>query len=203
MKRFLLLSMTLAACGGGGDRATCARHADCAAGEYCAATPEGSVCWPDAVAPVVSAVKVTCAAPCPRDGVLHVEATVEDDRALDRVWVTLDLVPTRTVPMTARGGRTFAADLRLEEWPFHAFERPVVATVRANDGARNSSAAAASADQRPVVTRLRWTHDAGVPMTSPAVMADWTVVVGLSATSGQVLAVKPDGTKAWGATVGS
>jgi hypothetical protein len=50
---------------------------------------------------------------------------------------------------------------------------------------------------------LRWVYDAGVPMSAPAVMGDGTVVVGLSRTTEQLLAIRQDGTKAWAVTVGT
>ncbi len=200
MRRTVVLAWVVAAaaCSGPGkDRAACARSADCAAGEYCASTPDGSVCWPDPVAPAVSAVRVTCAAPCLRDGVLRVEASVQEDRQLASVTATLDLDPSRTVAL-APAGQVYAAELRLEEWPFPAFERPVVATVTAVDGARNSAAMEAPADQRPVVTRLRWAQSvepsAAVALTSPAVRQDGVVVV--AGNDGKVFFVSPDGTAA-------
>ena len=74
-------------------------------------------------------------------------------------------------------------DVPLRELPFEAFSRGVVATVTARDGARNPSNAASA--PAASVTRLRWTYDAGAPITSPAVMADGTAVVGVS--SGSVM----------------
>ena len=75
-------------------------------------------------------MKVTCAAPCTRDGVLRVEAAVREDQQLAAVEATLDLDPSRRVAL-AKVGQVYAAELRLEEWPFPAFERPVIATVTA------------------------------------------------------------------------
>ncbi len=199
MRRMIVLAWTLsAACGGvGEDRAGCRQSADCRAGEYCASTPDGSVCWPDAVAPVVSVVKVTCAGPCLRDGVLRIEATVREDQQLAAVEATLDLDPSRRVAL-AKVGQVHAAELRLEEWPFPAFERPVIATVTATDGARNEHSATAPADQQPVVTRLRWERavdpGAAVALTSPAVRQDGVVVVGGS--NGKVFFVGADGAPA-------
>lgn len=202
MNRMLAIAALLAAgCSGvNEDRPGCARSADCPAGQYCASTADGAVCWPDAQPPEVSAVAVTCGPPCLRDGTLRVEATVADDHEVAEVSVALDLEPSRAVPM-ARSGARWVAQVPLATWPFPAFERAVVATVTARDGARNASAAAPAAPQ--TVTRLRWTYEAGVPMTSPAVLADGTAVVGLSATSGQVVAISSSGVKAWEATVGN
>ena len=87
----------------------------------------------------------------------------------------------------ARSGGSWVADVPLRTFGFPSFSRDVVARVTARDGARNASA---GVDAGAVgVTRLRWTYDAGAPITSPAVMSDGTAVVGVSASSGQVLAV--------------
>lgn len=204
MNRILALAAVLAAgCSGvKDDRPGCARSADCPAGEYCASTPDGAVCWPDAQPPAVSGVAVTCGPPCLRDGTLRVEATVADDREVGDVAVALDLDPSRAVPM-ARVGARWVAQVPLEGFPFPAFERAVVATVTARDGARNTASASADAGQQPMVTRLRWTYDAGVPMTSPAVLDDGTAVVGLSANATQVRAIGATGTQAWAGSTGS
>jgi outer membrane protein assembly factor BamB len=142
-------------------------------------------------------VRVTCAAPCLRDGVLRVEATVREDRQLASVHATLDLDPARSVEL-APAGQVYAAELKLEDWPFPAFERAVVATVMAVDGARNQHALEAPADQRPVVTRLRWAQavdpGAAVALTSPAVRQDGVVVV--AGNNGKVFFVTPDGAAA-------
>ncbi|ACG75545.1 Pyrrolo-quinoline quinone [Anaeromyxobacter sp. K] len=204
MNRMLALAAVLAAgCSGvKDDRPGCARSADCPAGETCASTPDGAVCWPDAQPPAVSGVAVTCAMPCLRDGTLRVEATVADDHEVGEVTVALDLDPSRAVPM-ARAGARWVAQVPLDAFPFPAFERAVIATVTARDGARNAASASADAGQQPVVTRLRWTYDAGVPMTSPAVLEDGTAVVGLSATTQQVLAVSVVGAVGWTANTGT
>ncbi len=201
MKRIpFLLSFALAACSSVDDRPACSASTDCAAGQYCARTADGNVCWADRVAPTVSSVVVTCdATPCRRDGVLHVVASVSDDKEVLDVTAALDLAPTPTVRMT-RSGSSWVADVPLRSFPFDAFERPVTATVTARDGARNESVPLADAPL--LVTRLKWTYDATVPMTAAAVMADGTAVVGLSSNSEQLLAIREDGTKAWGLNVG-
>ncbi|ACL67682.1 Pyrrolo-quinoline quinone [Anaeromyxobacter dehalogenans 2CP-1] len=183
MNRMLALAALLAAgCSGvKEDRSGCARSADCPAGETCAATPDGAVCWPDAQPPAVSGVAVTCGPPCLRDGTLRVEATVADDHEVGEVTVALDLDPSRAVPMTRAGAR-WVAQVPLEEFPFPAFERAVVATVTARDGARNASVPVDAAAQ--TVTRLRWAQaaDSGatVALSSPAVDGSGTVVLGAS-----------------------
>lgn len=194
-----VVTLVAAACGSVDERSACAASTDCPVGEYCAQTPDGAVCWPDANPPSVSSVTLACStAPCVRDAVLHVEATVTDDAEVLDASVSLDLGGP-AVAMSSSGGK-WVADLPLRGFPFPDFERAVTATVTARDGARNASALAPGPPQ--AVTRLRWTYDAGVPMTPAAVMSDGTVVVGLSSTSDQVLAVAADGTKAWSLTVG-
>ena len=143
-----------AACGAPGERAGCAASPDCPAGQYCARTPDGSVCWADAVPPVVSSVTVTCAAPCLRDSSLHVEATISDDAEVLDASVALD-VGGPAVPLARAGtGATWTADLPLRRFPFDHFSHGVVATVTARDGARNE--ASLDAGGVTTVTRLRW-----------------------------------------------
>lgn len=199
MKRLLVLSAFLAACGSVVERGDCSASTDCPAGEWCAPAGDGRVCWPDAVPPEVTSVSAACEGPCRRDSTLRVTATVTDaaGEVLD-ASVTLDL-GGEPVPL-ARSGDEWVADVDLRTRPFEHFQHAVVATVTARDGARNASAPVPAAGVE--VTRLKWTYDAGAPITSPAVMEDGTVVVGRSATSEQLLAVRADGTKAWSLTVG-
>ncbi|HEX9398907.1 MAG TPA: PQQ-binding-like beta-propeller repeat protein, partial [Anaeromyxobacter sp.] len=137
--------------------------------------------------------------PCLRSGVLHVTATIADDAEVLGAEVTLDLGGP-AVSMARTTETTWVADVQLGSLPFETFEADVVVTVVARDGARNVNSAGTTPTH---VTRLRWVYDAGAPMSSPSVMADGTVVVGLSKTSLQVLAVNADGTKRWEATTGS
>ncbi|ABS28536.1 PQQ-binding-like beta-propeller repeat protein [Anaeromyxobacter sp. Fw109-5] len=160
------------------DRGSCWASADCPAGQYCARTPDGNVCWSDAEPPVVSGVTVSCSTtPCRRDGVLRVEATASDGEELAGVEAFIDLDGgTRKVALT-RSGAGWGADLPLRDWPFEAYSRPVIVGVVARDGARNESTAAAS----PVeVTRLRWEREVApsIALTSPAVGDGGELVVG-------------------------
>jgi hypothetical protein len=199
MRGLLVLSAFLWACGSVAERGDCSASTDCPAGEWCAPAGDGRVCWPDTVPPEVTSVSAACEGPCRRDSTLRVTATVTDatGEVLD-ASVTLD-VGGDPVPLV-RSGDAWVADVDLRTQPFEHFQHAVVATVTARDGARNASAPVAAAGVE--VTRLKWTYDAGAPITSPAVMDDGTVVVGRSATSEQLLAVRPDGTKAWSLTVG-
>lgn len=194
---FLLASAV--ACGSVPDKQACTVSTDCPVGQYCAQAGGESRCWADANPPTVGSVTASCSAGCLRDGVLHVVASVTDDNEVLDAAVALDLAPGSPVPMT-RAGSTWTADVQLKAFPFPAFSRSVVATVTARDGARNSSAPASATGVG--VTRLRWIYDAGAPITSPAVMGDGTAVLGVSAATGQVLAVKPDGTKKWSLGLG-
>jgi hypothetical protein len=130
--------------------------------------------------------------------VLHVEATVADDAEVLGAEVSLD-VGGPPVALQRSGG-VWSADVHLAELPFDAFEADVLVTVTASDGARNKASAGAESVH---VTRLRWAYDAGAPISAPAVMPDGTTIVGVSKTSHQVLAVKPDGTRKWEATTAS
>ncbi|HET8541174.1 MAG TPA: PQQ-binding-like beta-propeller repeat protein [Anaeromyxobacter sp.] len=202
MRRILSIACAVAAlaCGSVKDRQACGVSTECPVGQYCAHADGESRCWEDAVDPVVQTVTASCpAATCLRDGVLHVEATVGDDAEVLDAAVALDLAPGSPVPMT-RSGTRWVADVQLRAFPFAAFSRNVVATVTARDGARNDSAPRSAAALG--VTRLRWTYDAGAPITSPAVMDDGTAVVGVSATANQLRAIAPDGSLAWSLSVG-
>jgi len=200
MKRVLLVSCLAAAlgCGSVDEKQACAASTDCPAGQYCASAEGERRCWPDADPPAVSGVSASCTAACLRDGVLHVEATVTDANEVLDAAATLDLDSGRSFSMAASGGK-WVADVPLRELPFEAFSRDVVATVTARDGARNPSNAASA--PAVSVTRLRWTYNAGAPITSPAVMGDGTAVVGVSSTTDQLLAIRADGTKRWSLTI--
>ena len=188
------------ACGSADEKQGCSTSNECPVGEYCARSGSERRCWPDAVAPAAAVVSAACTpAPCRRDGVLHVVATVTDDSEVLGASVSLDLDPSQAFPMSPSAGQ-WVADVPLRALPFEAFSRDVVPTVVGRDGARNASAAASGAGVN--VTRLRWTYDAGAPLTAPAVMADGTVILGVSATADQVLAVNASGVKAWSQTVG-
>lgn len=199
MRMIGVLAAAALSCRSVEDRPACNSSADCAAGQYCAHTADGNVCWADAVAPAVSNVSVACvppATPCLRDGMLHVVAEVTDDHEVLGATVSLDLAPAPAVPMT-RSGASWVADVQLRNYPFDAFARSVVATVIARDGARNESAPVAGA---PVsVTRMRWDpvvidSTTGFTPTVPAVTQDGTVIVGGS--SGKLYFIAPDGTEA-------
>jgi hypothetical protein len=162
-----------AACAAPRDRAGCTSSPDCPAGEYCAHTSDASVCWPDAVAPVVSGVTVACAAPCLRDSELHVEATISDDAEVLDAAVTLD-VGGPAVPL-ARAGGTWTANLPLRSFPFDHFTHGVVVTVTARDGARNETSVDASGVT--TVTRLKWETQLNAATTPLAVNASGVLAV--------------------------
>ncbi len=153
----------------------------------------------DTAAPSIQGATAACAGGCKRDSVLDVSAGVTDANLL-AVAVTLDLEPGRSVPVT-RAGDTWSAPVALRDWPFPYFQRTAQMTVRAVDRAGNESTVALPVD----VTRLRWAYTSGATaVTSPAVMSDGTIVFGVSATSGQLRALKPDMTEAFlPVTVGS
>jgi hypothetical protein len=203
MKRLgiIFLGAVAAACGSVEDKNACATSLACPAGQYCAVAEGDARCWPDTVAPAVASVAATCnATPCLRDGVLHVEATATDDHEVLDAAVTLDLDPSRPVAMMRSGAR-WVADVQLRRFPFEAFERGVTASVTVRDGAKTASAVVAAAAVG--VTRLRWTFDAGAPMTGAVVASDGTAIAGLSRTSDQLLAIDGAGTMTWVRTVGA
>jgi hypothetical protein len=179
----------------------CLTSTDCALGSSCVQSLDGNTCRADSTPPAVSAVVATCfAVPCLRDGMLHVEAAIADDTEVLDAAVSFDVDVAAGFPM-ARSGETWIADVPLRELRFDAFERDIVPTVVAHDGARNVSNFQSGA---PVpVTRLRWIYDAGAPLTSsPAVLDDGTAVVGVAAST-QLLAIGPDGKKRWSLRVGT
>jgi hypothetical protein len=199
-------ALAIVACSSPDEKTRCATTADCGAGEFCARTSEGAVCWPDAVAPVVSDVVATCVAPaqngaCPRDGVIRVTAAVTDDNEVGAVTASLSLAPETAFPL-AKSGSGYVGELALADLPFAAFEADVTVSVRAADGAGNEATADAAA---PVeVTRLRWTYDAGRPLSPAAITDDGTIVVARAASTDQAVAIRADGTAAaWQVTVGA
>jgi hypothetical protein len=198
------LAALAAACGDVKERADCRSSAGCPAGQYCARTSEGNVCWPDAVPPTAGGVTVVCGTdPCPRDGTLLVTASATDDKELLAVEATIDLAPGRVFPLAPGSGSEWTGTIDLATVPFPAFTRELLVTVVARDGARNEASAVAGAGQRPVVTRLRWEYAGGASLSPAAITADGTVVVARSALTDQVLAVNADGTKAWSRSLGS
>jgi hypothetical protein len=187
MRALPILLVLLAACSSVPDHATCGTSTDCPAGQYCARTADGDVCWPDAVPPTLSGVTVTCAAPCLRDGVLHVEATVADDAEVLGADVSLD-VGGPPVAMQ-RSGAVWAADLELRKFPFDHFAHRVVATVTARDGARNE--VSLDATSATTTTRIRWKVSLGAALGSPAVGPAGTLAV--PANNGRVHFLNWDG----------
>jgi hypothetical protein len=190
-----LTSAALAACGSVDDKPKCATSASCAAGHYCAVTPDGNVCWPDAAPPQLASVSVACdATPCVRDAKLTVQVSATDDAELAAVEVSLDLDATRWVALS-KAGNVWTGQLALREWGFPYFTQPVVATARARDGARNVVTQAAAGVS---VTRLRWAVEAKAGSTSalspPAVQTDGTIVVGNA--NHELLFLTPAGTAA-------
>jgi hypothetical protein len=192
----ILLVLLAAGCGSLDERA-CSSSADCAAGLYCARTPDGGVCWPDAVRPTVSSVTVTCGTPCRRDATLQVEARIADDVEVASAEVALDLggAPVRMAP---EGGGVWSALVPLREFPFDSFTQPVVATVTARDGARNPSFEVESV---VTVTRLAWERSYGAALGHPAVSQDG--IVATPANSGTVFLATWDGEHIASVTVGS
>jgi hypothetical protein len=199
-----LSAALLAACGSVKDRRDCRASPDCPAGESCVATSEGRVCWPDAVPPAVTAVATGCpAAGCVRDGALPVTATAGDDVELLAVEASLDLDPSRRFPLARQPDGSWAGSVPLAALPFPHFSKAVAVTVHARDGARNEAALEVAVADRPMVTRVRWQYAAGGQLTPAAIDANGRAVFGRSDTSNQVVAVNPDGTKAWSFSIGA
>ena len=200
-QRLLLLLLLGVACGDVHEKAACSSSLDCPTGEWCASAEGELRCWADAVAPVASDVTLTCdTTPCLRDGMLRVEAAVADDHEVLSAEARLDLDPARPIPLTRSGAR-WAADVPLRDFAFERFEGPVTARITGIDGAKTRSAEVTSGAVQ--VTRLRWEYTAANALTVPAVMEDGTAVMGIANNSNQLLAVRPDGTKAWSLTVGT
>ena len=205
MTRAICLSALLAAgCGSVVDRDDCKTSADCTMGKYCAHTPDGAVCWPDAMPPAVTSVTVACGAGgCVRDGSLVVTAVVTDDKEVFAVDATVDFDPATPVTLVRGAGNEWTRTVSLATLKLPAVAREAVVTVRARDGARNEVLETAATDQRPTVTRVRWEFPSDAPLTPPAVRDNGDVLVGRSALTEQLLSVHPDGTKAWSLTIGS
>jgi hypothetical protein len=150
--------------------------------------------------PSVASAALACQAGaqlCARDEVVAVSATVENGPSSVRVWT--DLAPGTYYQLANGGGGTsYAGTIPLAAAPFPAFTASVTATVEALDA---NGGVVASKTAQVTVTRLRWAYAAGAAVTSPAVMDDGTLVVGLSKKSSQLVGVKPDGSQAWAATL--
>ncbi len=200
MRISIILAVALAAaCGSVNERQECAVSTDCPVGEFCTREGGERFCWPDAVAPAVGTVTATCPGnPCRRDDLLTVRATVTDAEEVLGATVTLGLGGP-AVEMARGTGGAWTGSVPLREQPFETFERVVPVTVTARDGARNEATGTVAGGV--VVTRLRWVHDAGAPMSAPAVAADGTAILGLSRTTEQVLAVGTDGVARWALTI--
>ncbi len=147
----------------------------------------------DTLPPAIPNATAACAGGCKRDSTLDISADVTDTNLL-AVAVSLDLGPGLPVAVTRGGGDTWSASVALGQWAFPHFQRTVQVTVRAADRAGNEATAVLPVD----VTRLRWAYTSGATaVTSPAVMADGTIVFGVSATSGQLRALNPDMSEAF------
>ncbi len=193
MKRIALVMtgiVGLLGCGGGGGKPGCSDTRPCEAGNYCAHTPDGNVCWPDEVDPVVGSVEATCggSTTCRRDATLHVEVDVTDDAAMGTVEVELGLDPGHPRAAALVSGNTYAVDVPLAEVPFPKFEDTLSVTVTARDEAEN----AVSDTESVTLTRLAWaTELTTVPLWSPAVLPDGTIVV--AAMNGKLHFVSKEG----------
>jgi hypothetical protein len=189
----LVMAGLLAVLGCGGDdggRPSCSDASPCAAGNYCAHTPDGNVCWPDEVAPVFESVEVSCggAATCRRDATLRVEVAVTDDAAMGTVEVALDLDGGGPRALHHGLGDAYAVNVPLAEVPFPYFDRAVTVTVTARDEAGNEARETTSV----FVTRMAWARQlASVPLWSPAVMNDGRAIV--AASNGQLHFVSKSG----------
>ncbi len=139
---------------------------------------------------------------CSRDDQLKVDVWAEDDHAIS-LEASLDLDGyANPVPLAATGSpHSYTGQIALKDRPFPRFSGLANVRVRARDAFGNESVI----DVQPVqVTRLRWAYDAKADgVTSPAVDADGTVVLGVAGTTDQLRAVSPDGDKLWGMTLGS
>lgn len=185
MKRIVLVMTVLLAllgCGGGNDgwKAECSETKPCAAGNYCAETPDGNVCWPDDVDPAINSVQATCAGvmTCRRDGTLHVEVVATDDAKMGAVQAELSIDPGHPRTLEHVSGDTYAVDISLTAIAFPHFEQQVDVTVTARDGAGNE----VTGDPTSLnVTRLAWTSQlatsASFFLWSPAVLSDGRIVV--------------------------
>jgi hypothetical protein len=195
MRRLVPVSiLALAAACGAAERASrCTISTDCPVGQACVAAEGERVCWADATPPRTSGVVASCGIdPCLRDGTLHVEATVTDDREVLDASVRVSLDPSRSFPMSRASGETWVADVPLRELPLAAVEATVTPTVTARDGARTASV---PVDGSAVgVTRVKAAIVLGAAGFNPspaALLEDGTVVIG--GPTAKIYFVKPDG----------
>jgi hypothetical protein len=201
MRRVLLaaaLGLGLVGCGSGGGGGShhdsCSGPGTCTAGNYCALTKDGNVCWPDTVAPSIRDVTVQCSTnPCRRDAALLVTATVEDGSGTGRAWVELDADPGTRWEMSPSPGAGLQVEVPLDRGPFPYFEHDVRPTVHAIDEAENPASTQAGLAVR--VTRARWSlplkTGSALSLSSPAILPDGRVVLGGS--DGKLYFVAEDG----------
>ncbi|HYD54408.1 MAG TPA: PQQ-binding-like beta-propeller repeat protein, partial [Gemmatimonadaceae bacterium] len=183
MKQDALMAMALlalVACGGGDDgwKSTCSATKPCAAGSYCAHTPDGDVCWPDEVDPVINSVEANCggSTTCRRNEALHVTVDVTDQERMGEVEIALSLDEDERRVLTHTSGNTYEGDISLTDFPL-GFEEPVTITVTARDEARRTVTTTSAV----TVTRLAWSRQlASVSLWSPAIMSDGRIVVAAS-----------------------
>ena len=125
----LVLALLAAGCGSVTDRGDCRTSAGCPKGAYCAHTPDGNVCWPDAVPPAIASVTVACGVNgCFRDGSLDVTVEVTDDKEVFAVDAAIDLAPTRKVSLIRGGGSTWTGTISLDALEFPALTQEAVVT---------------------------------------------------------------------------
>ena len=178
----------LAACGGGGGwKSSCSADDPCSAGNFCAHTPDGNVCWPDEDVPSVEAVVQSCSqTPCLRDSVLTVRATVRDAdydgwRGELDVRAALSIDPENARPMRSVGGDEWELSVPLAEVPFGHFAADVTATVTVTDEAENAGQPVTS--EQVNVTRRKWVvalpgqGGTSFPLMAPAIVNDGGVIV--------------------------
>jgi len=164
-----------------------------------AAFPGGAVDSPDVpvqvdgTAPRAAIASAACAPRCFRNSVLHVAASVSDANLSD-AWVSVDLDGhVQRVPLAGPGAAR-SADLDLGAWPFPMLSGNMTVRVTARDVAGNEAAAEQTVD----ATRVRWVYTLGPAVTSPAVMSDGTLVVGVGNNDKQLRGIDGlTGTEKW------
>ena len=133
---------------------------------------------------------------CRPDATLVIREQIADARLLDAsASVELDGY-SRKFPFAATG-TGFVVTIPLRELPFPYFERAVQVALTARDAAGNVGTEVLGIPVR----RFQWRRQFQVPATSPAVGKDGTLVLGLSRSYSQLVALHPDGSDAWQLTL--
>ncbi|HZZ84205.1 MAG TPA: hypothetical protein VFE30_06680 [Anaeromyxobacteraceae bacterium] len=133
---------------------------------------------------------------CRPDSTLTIRQEIVDARLLGAsASVELDGY-ARSFPFTPTG-TGYTVSIPLRELPFPYYDRGVSVVLTARDAAGNVGTESLVIS----VGRFRWRRQLQVPITSPAVMKDGTLVLGSSRSFSQLIGLNQDGSDKWQLTL--